>query len=290
MEKKVYAQVYSLLRQEREGLLEALKSIAEIGYDGIEGISTNSGGLSVPDFKKYLSDLSLDAISFHGLQSDEELAFAVDMGARYVDIRFNCHTNVRDDILRACEEMNEQGKRRKKLGLISALHNHADEFRWVAGEEGQNRIYDLILKNTDPDYVSFEFDIGWAARTGICPEKYITDNAGRFPLLHVKEATTVAATEAEYEHFPKHIMALGKPTLVKGAPRLSDVQMNLMYASRSWNGELGKGIINWNAVKDAAEAQGVAAYINEREYYHIAGINGDPVACAKLDYTFLRSL
>jgi sugar phosphate isomerase/epimerase len=290
MDKKVYAQIYSLLRQEREGLLDAIKKIAEIGYDGIEGIGTNTGGLSIPEFKKYLSDLGLDAISFHSLTTEEELAFAVEMGARFVDIRFNCHTNQRDDILRGCEDMNAQGKLRKKLGLTSALHNHAEEFRWVFGEEGKTRIFDLILENTDPEYISFELDVGWAARTGVKPEKYIAENAGRFPLLHAKEATVIAANEDEYAHFPKYILDMGKPTFVNGVPRLSQEQMDLMYASRSWNGELGKGVINWKAIKDAAEAQGVAAYINEREYYHIANITGDPVECAKLDYKFLRAL
>ena len=35
----VYGQVYSLIRQERAGLLDALKVFAGLGYDGVELIS-----------------------------------------------------------------------------------------------------------------------------------------------------------------------------------------------------------------------------------------------------------
>ena len=62
---KVYAQTYSLLRQEREGILEALKTISEIGYDGVELIGQNTGGLTTAEFKKYLEDLNLSVISVH---------------------------------------------------------------------------------------------------------------------------------------------------------------------------------------------------------------------------------
>ena len=55
--------------------------------------------------------------------------------------------------------------------------------------------------------------------------------------------------------------------------------------------ELGKGIVDFRAIVDAAEAQGCEAYVNEREYYQLASVpDGDPVKCAALDYAYLRSL
>jgi sugar phosphate isomerase/epimerase len=65
----------------------------------------------------------------------------------------------------------------------------------------------------------------------------------------------------------------------------------MMYESRSWNVALGEGLIDWKALRDAAEAQGVEAYVNEREYYHISGNpDGDPYKAAELDCKFMRSI
>ena len=66
MEGKVYAQVYSLIRVERAGLIEALKEFSRIGYDGVEIVSDNSGGLSLDEFKALLKELNLKVIAIHG--------------------------------------------------------------------------------------------------------------------------------------------------------------------------------------------------------------------------------
>lgn len=71
MEGKVYAQVYSLIRVERDGLIDALKELSRIGYDGVEIISDNSGGLSLDEFKDFLDELKLNVIAIHGWGSDD---------------------------------------------------------------------------------------------------------------------------------------------------------------------------------------------------------------------------
>ena len=65
----------------------------------------------------------------------------------------------------------------------------------------------------------------------------------------------------------------------------------MMYESRAWNVALGEGLIDWEDLRDAAEAQGVEAYISEREYYHIGNNkDGDPTVAAVMDYKFMRKL
>ena len=56
MKEKAYAQLYSIVRQEREGHLEAFRRFAEIGYDGVELLGNNTNGLSFEGYKKYLKD------------------------------------------------------------------------------------------------------------------------------------------------------------------------------------------------------------------------------------------
>ena len=66
--------------------------------------------------------------------------------------------------------------------------------------------------------------------------------------------------------------------------------MEILYESRNWNVSLGEGLVDWADIRSAAEAQGVAAYINEREYYTIGGKKLTPLECARMDCDFLKQL
>ena len=172
---KAYAQVYSLIRQDRtpELLYNALAKFSKMGYDGIEGIGPNTAGLSLPDFKKYLADLNLDMCSVMNLSTDEELEYGAFMGARYDVAGFRPKSLSRDDILRACDEVNEFSKKVKAAGMFNLIHNHAHEFGQVEGEPEGVTPYDLILQNTDPDLVGMEIDVGWVAFAGADPAEII---------------------------------------------------------------------------------------------------------------------
>lgn len=50
MENKVYSQVYSILKTSKEGVLDAIKGLAEIGFDGIEAMGTNTGWIEQGGF------------------------------------------------------------------------------------------------------------------------------------------------------------------------------------------------------------------------------------------------
>ena len=84
MEGKVYAQVYSLIRVERDGLIEALKEFSRIGYDGVEIVSDNSGGLSIDEFKELLKELNLKVIAIHGWGTDDEINMAKACDIKYL--------------------------------------------------------------------------------------------------------------------------------------------------------------------------------------------------------------
>lgn len=293
MAKKAYAQIYSLIRHNKEPelLYNALQTFSQLGYEGIEGIGTNTAGLSKADFKKYLSDLNLDMCSIMNLTSPEEWEFGAEMGARYTVAGFKYDSNKRDDILRACDACNKTSREVKKAGLFNLIHNHASEFDWVEGEEGKTRVYDLMLEATDPEYVGFEIDVGWVKFGGPDPEDYVKKYAGRFPIIHVKECNRVAKDAEEREHFPKKVLDMGPPKIINGSPKFSPIQESMMYEARNFNVELGKGIINWKALVEAADSQGIPVYyVSEREYYHCYGADGDEKICAKHDCDFIHGL
>lgn len=299
MKDKVYSQVYSILKTSREGVLEAIKGLADIGWDGIEAMGTNTGGLSKADFHKFIDDLGIKIISFHSLRDDEDRAFAQEFGAQFTDVRPAHDLSTVDDCKRNAEQLMKDCEYLKKFGLTGIVHNHATEF-WPVSDDPDNLIYDLLIKYTDPELVKFELDVGWAMRAGINCGDLIRKYPGRFPVLHVKECNEIGKTYEDLEHFPKKVLEMAPPKaaaaddskFIKGAPTFTDEQFEILKNSRKWNVELGKGLCDWVDIKNAAEAQpgGCAAYISEREYFGPHGHEGNPFDFAKRDYEFLRSL
>jgi len=80
---------------------------------------------------------------------------------------------------------NRVGETCKKAGLAFAYHNHTMEFQKIEGSE--DIMYDVLLKETNPDYVGYELDLGWAVAAGADPLAYFEKFPGRFPFFHVKD-------------------------------------------------------------------------------------------------------
>ncbi|MFD2833622.1 sugar phosphate isomerase/epimerase [Gramella sp. AN32] len=81
--------------------------------------------------------------------------------------------------------LNKAGELCNKSNFKLAYHNHAFEF------EKLNYLnitpYEFLLKNTEPDLVSFEIDIYWVINMGICPKELFRKFPGRFKLWHIKD-------------------------------------------------------------------------------------------------------
>ena len=298
---KVFAQLYSLISTNNvtENVLPALEVLSKIGYDGVELMGANTCGMSVEGFRKHLESLHLIPISSHNLTTEEHFEFAQGMGIHYGDIRAEMPDSKMDTILKVCEKMNEDGRIRQKYGIHAVYHNHSQEFRKI---EGQNDlyVYDVMIQNTDPSLVGFEFDVGWGAFSGVKPIDFIRKYPGRFPLIHVKEVLRSAVSDAELEHFPADVLKMGppiKPRNPKAAKEghlkyityFTEEQARILYNRRRWNGRLGTGIIDWKELAETCIAQGTVGFINEREHYGYSPEDNE-IICAKDDYEYLRSL
>ncbi|RXK47080.1 sugar phosphate isomerase/epimerase family protein [Aquirufa rosea] len=82
------------------------------------------------------------------------------------------------------QEFNQIGKALKeKYNLTFCYHNHGFEFEPY--ENGN--LFDYIVQNTDPKYVSFEMDILWTFFPGQNPAALLNKYGSRFKLMHLKD-------------------------------------------------------------------------------------------------------
>ncbi|CAN5153690.1 sugar phosphate isomerase/epimerase [soil metagenome] len=115
------------------------------------------------------------------------IAQAKVLGQHYVvwPILMAPHLETRELVDRFTAAFNRGGEMCAKEGLNFAYHNHALEFAKL----GNDVIYDVILKQTDPKLVKLELDFYWVSKAGADPLTYLAANKGRYRMAHVKDMT-----------------------------------------------------------------------------------------------------
>jgi sugar phosphate isomerase/epimerase len=135
-----------------------------------KGIKCSSFGVSYDDFGNKIDTVAQNAKM---------------LGAQYVRISSLPHKGdfTFDDAQKAVELFNRMGKLLKeKYGLTFIYHNHGFEFQPYK----DGTLYDYIVQNTNPEYVSFELDILWAFFPGQDPAKLLDKYGSRYKCIHLK--------------------------------------------------------------------------------------------------------
>jgi sugar phosphate isomerase/epimerase len=89
------------------------------------------------------------------------------------------------DWSRFATRLNQLGTLTKNAGLRFSYHNHDFEL----ASNGSDTFLDLLLAQTDPALVNFEMDVYWVTKAGADPLALMAKYPGRFPLLHLKDAS-----------------------------------------------------------------------------------------------------
>src|SRR5258706_10836964 len=119
-------------------------------------------------------------------KTDEVAKNAKILGATYVRVAGIPHkgTFTIENAKKAVEDFNKYGKiLKEQYGLTFIYHNHG--FEYEPYENGT--LYDYIVNNTNPKYVSFELDILWAFFPGQDPAKLINTYGKRYKAVHLKD-------------------------------------------------------------------------------------------------------
>lgn len=192
------------------GAYATLERIKTAGYDGLElnsfmihptsllvrmltkaaGMPTGKGGRL--DWEALLLDADLGVVALHAdLGSLERDAAATIADAK----RFLTDTIViigmyrfdytdQSSVRALAERLNKAGKRLKADGVSLLYHNHNAELLPVGGGM---RAYDLLIDETDPDFVNFEFDSFWFTDGGADAKQWMRRLGNRMKLWHITD-------------------------------------------------------------------------------------------------------
>jgi sugar phosphate isomerase/epimerase len=133
-----------------------------------------------------------------------------------------------EEIKRSAQQINEHGKLAKKFGMKMLIHNHTGEFELLEG--GKLTQYDVLLRETDPELVAMQLDIGWASVAGRNILEMFKKSPGRFELWHVKDASGLSSMDAALTPSQRQRIAKLVPV------GLGDVDYKTIFASASLAG------------------------------------------------------
>jgi sugar phosphate isomerase/epimerase len=232
-------QLYSLRDQFKEhGVTPMLDQVAKWGFKYVEVAGTY--GLSVAEFKAELDKRGLVPIGSHfpydRLRDDIAgvIREAKEMGLIYVGCAWIGHQAPFDEkqCRAAAAVFNSAGKALAEHGMKFYYHNHGYEF----GPHGSGTLFDLLMAETDPQYVYFQMDVLWTVFPGQDPAKLLEKYPDRWLLFHLKDLKKGVATGSLAGH----------------TELTNDVA-------------LGTGQVNWPALLRAAQKVGVKYFFIEDE-------------------------
>jgi sugar phosphate isomerase/epimerase len=183
-------QTYSFRNSFPKGVEATLDTIKGFGITELEANAPQ--GYTPEQFKK-LADARGLSIPSTGCGYDELVKdpqaianTAKILGATYVMTAWIPHERGKftlENAKKAVADFNAGGKVLKENGLTFCYHTHGFEFQKY--EDGT--LLDYIIKNTNPEYVSFEMDILWTYFGGGDPVALLKKYGNRFKLIHVKD-------------------------------------------------------------------------------------------------------
>ncbi|MGX8686453.1 MAG: sugar phosphate isomerase/epimerase family protein [bacterium] len=210
MKKGVQQIMLGTVTSSEKKALETLRAVKRAGYDGLElnrfmihesslmvrlltraaGMPTGRGGKL--DWHGLLKETGLEVISLHTdlgtLEREGEAAAqeAESFGTDKVVItgmyrfEYGSEEAVRDLALR----LNRAGEKLKQGGISLLYHNHNAELLQV---KPGLRAMDILLSDTDPDLVNFEFDSYWFTEGGADAKEWMRKLGSRMKLWHVTD-------------------------------------------------------------------------------------------------------
>lgn len=189
---------------------DTMQKMKAAGYDGIElcGFMIHPAGLMVRlmtkaagmpvgkggnlDWKGLVKNSGLQVVSLHtdlGSVERDPAAVAAEakaFGTKYAVITGMYRFSYGDEkaVRELAARLNKAGEVMAKEGVSLLYHNHNCELQRVNPTQ---RGYDILLAETDPAAVNFEFDSYWFAEGGADPLEWMERLGERMKLWHIND-------------------------------------------------------------------------------------------------------
>ena len=181
---------YTYRKQFEKDVPSTLDKIKSLGITDME--FSNLFGKTARELRTLLDERGLKCSSFGVSYPDlvnktaEVAQNAKTLGADYVRVAGIPHSKTMtfDEMQKAVNDFNAFGKiLKEQYGLTFIYHNHGFEF-----QPYQNcTLYDYLVNQTNPKYVSLELDILWAFLPGQDPVWLLDKYGKRYKALHLKD-------------------------------------------------------------------------------------------------------
>jgi sugar phosphate isomerase/epimerase len=231
-------QLYSLRDAFKTDVPGSLDKVKSWGITEVE--TAGSYGMPPEKYRAMLDARGLKPVSGHfqygplDTDLDGVIREAKALGLQYVVCPWITHgaTFTEQDAHKAAADFNKWGEALAKAGIKFGYHPHGYEF----APHGDGTLFDVIARETKPEFVTFEMDVFWIVHPGKDPVKLMQKYPDRFSLMHLKD------------------IRKGAPTgLFTGGAALTDCVT------------LGTGQVDWPAVLRQAAKIGVMHYFIEDE-------------------------
>ncbi len=247
----------------------AIKDISSLGFTGIQlrANAFTTFGQKSDELKKLLNDAKLELVMFSSGNADintgkdeqtiathvAHAKFVKSLGGKFLQITNSSRPKDREpteeELTTYGKLLTTIGKQTKAIGVETTYHNHM-------GQLGQKpEEVEMILKNTDPAYVSFLLDVAHYQQGGGDPVAAIKKYRNRLKALHIKDVIN-KPTPANSQGYQFVEIGQGRVDFPGVFKALDDI------------GFKGYAIIELDAVPDKAktplECAGISkAYINK---------------------------
>ena len=193
-----------------EKAADTLQAIKDAGYEAIElndfmihktgltvklltkfaGMPVGNGGKL--DWPSLIEESGLKVISLHcyldAIESDPETVaeeakcFGTDTVVITAMYRYD-YSNL-EDVKNLASRLNAAGESLSQYGIRLLYHNHNAELQKVTSDR---TAYDIIIEETNPDYVNFEFDSYWMTDGGANVPAIMEKLGSRLKLWHIND-------------------------------------------------------------------------------------------------------
>jgi sugar phosphate isomerase/epimerase len=189
-------QLYSLREQFKKNVPVTLDEVKSFRIRYVELAGTYD--MPPEKFKMELAQRGLEPISGHfpyekyrdDVESIAKEAEA--LGLKYAGCAWIPHQGRFDEktCREAIEVFNKAGEALAKHNIKFFYHTHGYEFQ----PHGDDTLFDLLMKETKPEFVSYQMDIFWIVHPGKDPVKLLKKYSGRWELMHLKDMRKGTAT------------------------------------------------------------------------------------------------